>query len=207
MELTQEDYDAAIKAAVDEATTGLVNKNNELIGERRTDGEKLTLAQQSLEASNKAASQAAKEKLASENKWTELGELHAREKAEAVAISDANAEKYKGLLDSTHSERAINEVLEGVDPRFKTFVKTQLASSTKISYNEQGQAVTTIKDGDKEYLSASDFLAGVKDSETWKSVLKGVESSGANTMQSNGVSSKKMTLTEQAIHANKGSNY
>ena len=187
MELTQEDYDAAIKAAVDEATTGLVNKNNELIGERRTDGEKLTASEQSNQALTAAATKAANEQLAKDGKWSELEAGYVKKEADAVAKETENTAKYKTLLENGILEREHNSILSqiaGPHEHMKPAYKALLVSSTKISYNEEGQAVTVIKDGDKEYASAKDFLEGVKESVTWKSVLKGIDSSGANTQNS-----------------------
>ncbi len=179
---TQEQLDDAVTAAVER----LQQKNNDLIGERRADGEKITAAQQAIEAANKVASDAKKAQLANDQKWDELSELHAKELATATATSQQLQELAESRLNKIHSDNAINEVLSNVDDRFKPFVKTQLASITKVSYNEQGEAVTTITDGDKQFTSVADFLGSAKESDTWKSVLKGVDSSGADTKNSNG---------------------
>jgi len=192
MEMTQEALDKAIQDAVDAATTGLVNKNNELIGELRTGrdkyNEKIGTAEQELSDARAAAVKAEEDRLKLAGDVDGLKSHYETQLAETTANANQARELAEERLNKIHKDRAINEILNGVDDRFKPFVKTQLASSTKISYNDQGEAVTTITDNGNNYSSVKDFFDGVKDSDSWKSVLKGVDSSGASTKQSNGSS-------------------
>ena len=190
MELSQEQLDKAIQDAVDAATTGLVNKNNELIGELRSGrdkyNEQIGTAEQELTDARAAAVKAEEDRLKLAGDVDGLKSHYETQLAETTATANQARELAEERLNKIHKDRAVNEILNHVDDRFKPFVKTQLASSTKISYNEQGEAVTTITDNGINYSSVEDFFNGVKDSDTWKSVLKGVDSSGAGTTNSNG---------------------
>jgi hypothetical protein len=51
--------------------------------------------------------------------------------------------------------------------------------------------------------NVDEFKGWAGEQSTFKRILNGVDSSGANTQQSSTTSGGKMTLTEQAIAANK----
>lgn len=179
---TQEDLDAAVAAA----TTGLINKNNELIGERRADSEKLTAAEQAVEDARAKAVSSEEERLKLAGDVDGLKAHYESQLAETTAAANQAKELAESRLNKIHSDKVINEVLDKVDDRFKSFVKTQLASNTNISYNEQGEVVISITDNKQNYSSVSDFLDGVKEVDAWQSVLKGVDSSGAGTTNNRG---------------------
>jgi hypothetical protein len=62
-----------------------------------------------------------------------------------------------------------------------------------------------MKIGDKEFSNTVDFLEHAETNATWKAMLKAPETQGLDVHNSiaKGSGNSKMTLTEQAIAANK----
>jgi hypothetical protein len=84
-----------------------------------------------------------------------------------------------------------------------------LSNMLEIGYNDQQQLITQFKsNGEIVANNVEEFRSWANGQEAFKRILKGVDSSGADTIPSGGAVGKKMTLTEQAIQANKSnSNY
>ena len=138
-----------------------------------------------LEEARKVAQDAKAKELEAQGKYEEAQTLREEERARLVAEANAQAEKATAALDKYHSGTVVNEIIASVIPTQQMFVKPLLESMTKVTYNEAGEPVISITDGSNVYTNAAEFLNGVKDSDSWKAVLLGSNSSGANTQKSN----------------------
>jgi hypothetical protein len=118
----------------------------------------------------------------------------------STKIAEANnaAETARSALTERDKSAVIGSILSSVDDRYKSFVETQLKSSVAVSYDDAGKAVASIKDGDAEYASPQDFINGVKESDSWKHVLKATSLSGAGTQQTTSSGSASTENTVQS---------
>lgn len=169
---------------------GLMKSNQTLLSESK---DNKTRAQEALEAAELARETAAKAKeqeLVANGKTDELKSFYESQLAEKTAALQMQTETAMKALNDRDKGATISDILSKVDPRYKSFVETQLKGAVSISYDEAGKPITSIKDGDAEYTSSTDFLNGVKESDTWKHVLTATALSGANTQQSNGLNNR-----------------
>ena len=199
MELTELGLSEEQLAAVNKYTTGLKAKNDELLGEKKAEQQKVTDANEATEAARQTALQSEEARLKLAGDVDGLKKHYEDQLAEQVAAANQSAETARNALTDRDKGSVINEILSSVDDRYKQLVKTQLTQDTSIEYID-GKPVTSIKHGDDVYSSVEAFLDGVKDSE-WKHYLKATSLSGAGTKQSNGGSAGKkpqdMTTAER----------
>ena len=192
-----------IKALQDKITE--LTDANERITKNRDDiiGEKRTI-QSTVAEKDEALKLLAEEKLKLAGDMDGLKAHYEKESAETIA-------KLQGALDG---ERDSNRKIE-YDKEFNSNVdmfhndhkragKAMLSDSLKISYNDQGEKTTSyMHDGVEVAKTASDFQSWAGQSDDYKQYLNGVDSSGADTTRTTTSGGKPMTLTEQAIAANK----
>lgn len=203
MELSELGLSEEQLANVEKYTAGLKAKNDELLSEKKAEQAKASEATQATELARQEAVKAEEARLKLAGDVDGLKQHYEQQLAEQVAAANQNAEKAQSALTERDKGLVINDILSNVDDRYKNFVKTQLESSVAIEYVE-GKPVASIKDGDASYASSKDFLDGVKESDTWKHVLKATSLSGAGTKQSiganNGATKKysDMSLAERA---------
>ena len=171
-------------AGVNDYAAGLKAKNDELLGEKKAEQQKAKDANEATELARQAAATAKEQELVATGKTDELKAHYEEQLALKIAEANQSAEKAKGMLTERDKSAVVSSILSNVDDRYKAFVETQLNGNVSISYDESGKVVTNIKDGDASYDSPSNFLDGVKESSTWKHVLKATSLSGAGTKQS-----------------------
>tara|TARA_R110002020_G_scaffold315427_1_gene530569 strand:- start:124 stop:786 length:663 start_codon:yes stop_codon:yes gene_type:complete len=194
----------AHETSINAATTGLVNKNNELLGEKKTAMQNVTEQSEALEQARQVATKAEEERLKLAGDVEGLKSHYESQLAEATAKANAEAEKANAALLSRDKGSALNDALSLIHPDFKGLAKAELSNMLKISYNDQQQPVTTFEyEGKVVANNVEEFKGWAGEQSTFKRILNGVDSSGANTQQSSTTSGGKMTLTEQAIAANK----
>jgi hypothetical protein len=202
MELSDLNLSEEQLAGVTEFAAGLKRKNNELLGEKKAEQQKVVDANEAIELARKAAQDAEEQRLLASGKTDELKAHYEKQLAEGNAKASQLAKKATDALMMRDKGDVINQVLTDIDPRYHQFVKTQLQNSVTVTYGEDGKPVTSITDGDAQYTSSTDFLNGVKESETWQHVLKATSLSGAGAQQSGtGTHSKKysdMSFAERA---------
>lgn len=200
-----EEQSAAITAILNTETEGLRNKNEELIGEKRSMQGSVAEQAQALEDARKAANKIAEEKLVAEGKYAEALEMREKENAELTAKANEEAAKAKDALTSYHKGNALNSALDLIHSDYKDLAKAQLSNMLKIGYNDQGEAITTYEhDGKVVANNVDEFKGWASEQPAFKKILNGVDSSGANTTQSRGSASatnkpySEMTLQERA---------
>ncbi len=203
---------AASQIDIDNATTGLVNKNNELLGEKKTALQTVTDSEKLLAESRQASAKLAEEKLLAEGKYAEALELREQQNAELTATANAATEKAQSALDNFHKGNALNSALSLIHDDYKDLAKAQLSNMIKIGYNDQGEVITTFESEGKVVANnVEEFKGWASEQSAFKKILNGVDSSGADTTQSRasgsststtGLSSKNAQLVNAAIIAN-----
>lgn len=193
---------ASITAAHDADVTGLKSSNTKLMDEAKNAKNASSEKDSVIEEARKAAAKAEEKRLIDAGEYEKAKAVADEELAKQIAESNTNAEKYKNALDLTHLTTAKSGVKVQVLPEFQDAAEALLNLGVSVSYDDNGAPVTTYKHGDKEFNSHSDFLNGVADDPMWSRMLKGADSSGAGTKQSNnsgGASSSSIDKTQSAL--------
>jgi hypothetical protein len=181
---------AASQADVDAATTGLVNKNNELLGEKKTALQSVTEQNEALEQARQAATKAEEERLKLAGDVDGLKKHYEEQLAEATATANNAAETAKNALLSRDKGTVLNEALSLIHDDFKGLAKAELSNMLKIGYNDQQQPVTTFEhEGKVVANNVEEFKGWASEQSSFKKILNGVDSSGADTTQSRGSAS------------------
>lgn len=195
---------AAVTAKFDAETSGLKAKNDQLLTEKKSVQGQYA-EQEQIAADARAAAVSAEENRLKDAKDMEGLKAHYEEQlATSTAAEKESARIANDRLNRIHKDSAINEVLSGVADSFKPFVKSQLESSIQISYNENNEVVTTYTDnGNVVAASASDFVGWAGGQDSWKAVLKGVDSSGAGSHNNgqSGAATDGMNEEQKRVYA------
>lgn len=199
---------AASQVDIDAATLGLVNKNTELLGEKKTALQTVTESENLLADARLASTKLAEEKLLAEGKYTEALELREKQNAELTATANAATEKAQSALDKFHKGNALNNVLGLIHDDYKELATSQLSNMIKIGYNDQGEVITTFESNGKVIANnVEEFKGWASEQSAFKKILNGVDSSGADTTQSRGSASSasngdwsKMSIAEKTKH-------
>lgn len=207
LNLTTEQQEAIMAqhtAGVNEATTGLVNKNNELLGEKKSAMQSVTDKEQALEDARQAAVKAQEEKLKLAGDVEGLKTHYETQLAEATATANAQAEKAQKALTDRDMSSAVNQIKSLIHDDFVDVSSDMLSNIPKISYNDDGLASFTYEyKGEKVADDFEGFKSWASEQASFQKILKGVDSSGANVKQSAGsagASNKaygEMSLAEQ----------
>jgi len=181
-----------------------ITKNrDDILGEKRS-------VQSAAAEKDEALKMLAEEKLKLAGDMDGLKSLYAKESAETVAKLQDALDRERATTRKGDYEKEFNSNVGIFHDSHQSAGKAMLSNALKISYNDQGEKTTSYQhDGVEVAKTAEEFKNFAEQSNDYKQYLKGVDSSGADTVQTSGASGKKMTLTEQAIQANKSrsSNY
>jgi len=197
----------AHQTGIDAATTGLVNKNNELLGEKKAAMQNVNDQNEALEQARQVATKAEEERLKLAGDVEGLKSHYEGQLAEATATANAAAEKANAALLSRDKGSVLNDALSLIHDDYKDLAKAQLSNMLKIGYNDQGEAITTFEhNGEVVANNVGEFKSWAGEQSAFKKILNGVDSSGANTAQSRGSASvtnkpySEMSLQEQIAH-------
>lgn len=205
-----EEQTAKLSALFDSEIGGLKHKVDELIGEKRNVQQTSQEKDQIIEDARKAAVTAEEQRLVESGQYKEALALREKEATDAIAAANASALTAKEALQQRDYSTSSNDLLGMFHDSHKEVGEALLSKGLKVSYNDQHQPITTFEHGGSVVATgASEIKSWAENQTVFKQYLKGVDSSGADTVQTSGASGKKMTLTEQAIQANKttSSNY
>jgi hypothetical protein len=199
-----EEQSAAITAMYNTDTEGLRNKNEQLLGEKKTIQGSVAEQAQALEDARLAAVSANEAALKAAGDIDGLKAHYETQLAEQTATANEAAESAKNALLSRDKGSALNKALGLIHDDYKGIAEAQLSNMLKISYNDQQQPVTTFEHEGKVVANNIDEFKGwASEQSQFKKILNGVDSSGADTTRSAASGGKNLTLTEQAIAANK----
>ncbi len=180
-----EEQAAAITAQYNADTEGLRNKNEQLLGEKKSVQQSAAEQAQSLELARQAAVKAEEEKLVAEGKYKEALDLREKENAELTAKANEEAQKAKDALNNYHKGSILNEVKSLIHDDFKDLASDRLSNMLKVGYNDQQQPVTTFEHEGKVVASnIEEFKGWASEQPQFAKILKGVDSSGAGTQRS-----------------------
>jgi hypothetical protein len=188
-------------------TEGLRKKNEELLGEKKTMQGTAAEQTQIAEDARKAAVTAEELRLKAANDMDGLKSHYETQLAEQTATASAAAKIAKSALLSRDKGVVLSQTLSLIHDDYKDLASAQLSNMLKIGYNDQQQPVTTFEhDGKVVANNVEEFKSWASDQPTFKKILNGVDSSGANTQQSRSSASatnkpySEMSLKEQVAH-------
>jgi len=194
-----------IAAMVSENEAGLRNKNTELLGKFDEYKGELGQKESAIEEERKRNLELETKQLVDAGKYEDALKLEREQNAKEKAALKASDEKTKSLIKQRDLKDVHFDILSKVSESLQAPAQAMLDKMTDINYGENGEVNKSIKWGDKEFSNTVDFLAHAETDATWKAMLKAPETKGLNVHNSNaqGSGNSKMTLTEQAIAANK----
>ena len=197
----------AIAGMHEESITGLKTKNEQLLNEKKGVQQNLTEAEQRAEDARLAAVEAEKQKLANDGKFEELKRLQEKEIAEATAKAEEKTKVAEQALNKYHHGNGLNSIMSLIHDDFKDVAIDKLSNMVNVSYNDQGEAVTTYQlNGEVVANNAEEFKSWALTQPSFKRIMNGVDSSGAGSTNLGKPSGKPLTLTEKAILANQQRN-
>jgi hypothetical protein len=189
-------HDADVSALV----TNRDNIKNEKIGVQ----EKLTAAEQVAEDARAAAVIAKEQALKAANDMDGLKAHYEEQLSTATATANALTKTAQDALQSRDYGTSESNLLNMFHNDHKEVGEALLSKGLKVTYNDQQQPVTTFEHkGEVVATGIDDIKSWAANSSVFKQYLNGVDSSGADTTRSTTSGGKPMTLTEQAIAANK----
>gem|GEM_PF-2313308 len=202
-----EDQTAKLSALFDREIGGLKGKVEELIGEKRNVQQSSQEKDQVIEDARKAAVAAEEQRLVESGKYKEALELREKETAEAIAKANESALTAKDALTSRDRGDVMSKVMGLVHDDHKWNSEAMLSNMLEIGYNDQQQLTTQFKhNGEVVANNVEEFKGWAGEQDSFKKILKGVDSSGANTTPSQGSASvtnkpySEMSLQEQIAH-------
>jgi len=182
-----EEQSAKITALFDSEIGGLKNKVDELIGEKRNVQQTSQEKDQVIEDARKAAVAAEEQRLVESGKYKEALELREKETAEAIAKANENALTAKEALTQRDKNDVLSKVSSLIHDDFKDVSSAMLSNMLEIGYNDQQQLTTQFKhNGEVVANNVDEFKSWAGEQDSFKRILKGVDSSGADTTQSHG---------------------
>lgn len=187
---------------------GLKTKNGELLGKMDSFKGELTTKEQSLEEARKAAADAEIKALESQGKYEEAKKLSESELAKMVAREKELTQKAQDALKQRDLKDVKFSILSKVQDELKAPAEAMLNSITDITYDENGNALTSIKYADKEFSNTADFLEFAQTDSTWSALLGAPMTQGLDVKKSNAkgggnLSSKpfnQMTMAEKKLY-------
>jgi hypothetical protein len=178
-----------------------------LIGEKRNVQQSSQEKDQVIEDARKAAAKAHEENLIAAGKTEELKSFYEEQLATTTAELTATAKTAKDALMSRDKNDVLSKVSSLIHDDFKDVSSDMLSNMLEIGYNDQQQLTTQFKkNGEVVANNVEEFKSWAGEQDSFKRILKGVDSSGANTIQSQGSASvtnkpySEMSLQEQIAH-------
>ena len=202
-----EEQTAKLSALFDNEIGGLKNKVDQLLGEKKTVQQGLTEKEQALEEARKAAVTAEETRLIESGNYKEALAVREKEVAEAIAKANESAETAnKALLERDRGD-TLGQVMDLIHDDHKWVSKPMLSNMLEIGYNDQQQQVVSFKhEGNVVANNVDEFKSWANEQDSFKRILKGVDSSGAGTTQSQGgsaaVTNKPLSNKTQGYLAN-----
>lgn len=180
-----EEQSAKLKALFDTEIGGLKNKVDELIGEKRNVQASSTEKDQIIEDARKAAAKAHEETLIASGKTDELKAFYEEQLATTTAELTATAKTAKDALTSRDRGDVMGKVMGLVHDDHRWNSEAMLSNMLEIGYNDQQQLTTQFKhNGEVVANNVDEFKSWAGEQDSFKKILKGVDSSGADTTQS-----------------------
>ena len=182
-----EEVTAAIQAEFTKETEGLRNKNEQLLGEKKTIQGSVAEQAQIAEDARQAAVKAEEARLKASNDMDGLKSHYETQLAEQTATANEAAKAAQQALLSRDKGSVLNQVKNLIHDDFKDLAGDRLSNMLKVGYNDQQQPVITFEqDGKVVANNIDEFKSWAGEQPQFAKILKGVDSSGANTQRSQG---------------------
>ena len=184
--LSEEQITALTSAHNTDVSNLIINRDN-IKQEKLGVQERLTAAEQVAEDARKTATLAKEAELIAAGKTEEL-KLHYEEQlATTTAELTATAKTAKDALTSRDRGDVMSKVMGLVHDDHKWNSEAMLSNMLEIGYNDQQQLTTVFKyEGNVVANNVDEFKSWAGEQDSFKKILKGVDSSGADTTQSHG---------------------
>lgn len=211
-EFTAEDFadkpPEDILRMVSDNELGLKKKNSELFEQIDKYKGEIGKSSETVEEARAVALKAETEKLEALGKYEEAQKLREQERTELVAKAEENAKKAQDALKQRDLKDVKFSILSEVKAELKAPAEAMLNSITDITYDENGNAVTSIRYADKEFSNTADFLEFAKTDSTWSALLgapmtKGLDVKKSNAQGGGNISNKpfnQMTMAEKKAY-------
>ena len=167
-------------AELTEANDKITKNRDDILGEKRS-------VQSAAAEKDEALKMLAEEKLKLAGDMDGLKSLYAKESAETVAKLQDALDRERTTTRKGDYEKEFNSNVGMFHDSHQSAGKAMLSNALKISYNDQGEKITSYQhDGVEVAKTAEEFKSFAGQSNDYKQYLKGVDSSGASTTQSRG---------------------
>ncbi|PHS21812.1 MAG: hypothetical protein COA84_14885 [Robiginitomaculum sp.] len=195
---------AALTGLHDADVSKLIINRDDIKQEKLSVQDKLAAAEQIASDARATAATAKEDALKAANDMDGLKTLYEGQLAEATATEKALTKTAQDALKSRDYGTSESNLLNMFHNDHKEVGEALLSKGLKIGYNSEQQPVTTFEHGGQVVATGiDDIKSWAANSSVFKQYLNGVDSSGADTTRSTTSGGKPMTLTEQAIAANK----
>tara|TARA_R110000823_G_scaffold295316_2_gene414400 strand:- start:1732 stop:2343 length:612 start_codon:yes stop_codon:yes gene_type:complete len=185
-------------AELTEANDKITKNRDDILGEKRS-------VQSAAAEKDEAIKLLAEEKLKLAGDMDGLKSLYAKNNAESVAKLQEALDRERATNQKADYEQEYNSNVDMFHDSHKSAGKAMLSNALKISYNDQGEKITSYQhEGNEVAKTAEEFKSFAAQSNDYKQYLKGVDSSGADTAQSRSGASmtnkpySEMSLQERA---------
>tara|TARA_R110000751_G_scaffold171571_2_gene278043 strand:+ start:765 stop:1409 length:645 start_codon:yes stop_codon:yes gene_type:complete len=184
--------------------TKLIDNRDEIKLEKIGVQGRLKASEEALESARLAGIAAEELRLVDSGKYTEALALREKETIAAIAQANESASTAREALTSRDRGDVMNGVMGLIHDDHQWNSRAMLENMLEVGYNDQQQLTTAFKhNGEVVANGVSEFKSWAGEQESFKRILKGVDSSGAGTLQASGAGGAKLTLTQQSIAANK----
>tara|TARA_B110000902_G_scaffold48992_1_gene55829 strand:- start:1522 stop:2166 length:645 start_codon:yes stop_codon:yes gene_type:complete len=184
--------------------TNLIDNRDEIKLEKIGVQGRLKASEEALESARLAGIAAEELRLVDSGKYTEALALREKETIAAIAQANESASTAREALTSRDRGDVMNGVMGLIHDDHQWNSRAMLENMLEVGYNDQQQLTTAFKhNGEVVANGVSEFKSWAGEQESFKRILKGVDSSGAGTLQASGAGGAKLTLTQQSIAANK----
>ena len=95
-------------------------------------------------------------------------------------------ERYEARIKSSSESALVEKVLSKMHDKRAKFAKSTIMSMLSTTIDEEGNATTTINDGDKVYSTADDFLAFAAKDESWADMMRAPDTKGIGALGGKG---------------------
>ena len=195
-----EDQSAKLTALFDSEIGGLKNTVDKLIGEKRNVQQGSSEKDQVIDDARKAAVAAEESRLVESGRYKEALELREKETTAAIAQANESASTAKEALTSRDRGDVMNGVMGLIHDDHQWNSRAMLENMLEVGYNDQQQLTTAFKhNGEVVASSVSEFNGWASEQESFKRIMKGVDSSGAGTTQTNGGSAATINTTQNKL--------
>lgn len=176
-----------LTALHDNDVSSLISNRDSIKQEKLGVQERLTLAEQVAEDARSAAAAAKEEALKAAGDMTGLKALYEEQLATTTAEYAAATKTAKDALTQRDRGDTLGKAMGIIHDDHKWNSKDMLSNMLKDGYNDQGKYAPKFEyEGEVVANSIEELNSWASEQETFKRILKGVDSSGAGTTQSQG---------------------